>query len=91
MPETYFITGDITDGTAVLSALSESEATRVIHLAGLQVPTCKADPVMGALKEYPLGQSDDLRAPTKVAGTEDMAQEGGGGITGVRSVRRQAT
>lgn len=44
-----FIRGDITDGAVVLSALSESEATRVIHLAGLQVPTCKADPVAGAL------------------------------------------
>jgi nucleoside-diphosphate-sugar epimerase len=44
-----FIMGDITDGAAVLSALIESEAKRVIHLAGLQVPTCKADPVGGAL------------------------------------------
>ena len=44
-----FITGDITDGSAVLSALSASGAERVIHLAGLQVPTCKADPVAGAL------------------------------------------
>lgn len=44
-----FITGDITDGRSVLSALSESGAQRVIHLAGLQVPTCKADPVAGAL------------------------------------------
>ncbi|HEU5459515.1 MAG TPA: NAD-dependent epimerase/dehydratase family protein [Pyrinomonadaceae bacterium] len=44
-----FINGDITEGAAVLSALSESKAERVIHLAGLQVPTCKADPVTGAL------------------------------------------
>jgi len=44
-----FITGDITDGAAVLSALSDSGATRVIHLAGLQVPTCKIDPIAGAL------------------------------------------
>ena len=44
-----FITGDITDQAAVLSALSDSGAVRVIHLAGLQVPTCKADPVAGAL------------------------------------------
>ena len=43
-----FLTGDITDRAAVLSALRESEAERVIHLAGLQVPTCKADPVTGA-------------------------------------------
>jgi len=44
-----FITGDITDGTSVLSALDKSGAANVIHLAGLQVPTCKADPVTGAL------------------------------------------
>ena len=43
-----FITGDITEGNAVLSALSDSGAQRVIHLAGLQVPTCKANPVAGA-------------------------------------------
>jgi nucleoside-diphosphate-sugar epimerase len=44
-----FIVGDITDRAAVLSALKRAEADRVIHLAGLQVPTCKADPVGGAL------------------------------------------
>src|SRR6185503_6944024 len=44
-----FITGDITDAAAVLSALSVSDAARVIHLAGLQVPTCKTDPLAGAL------------------------------------------
>jgi nucleoside-diphosphate-sugar epimerase len=44
-----FITGDITDGGAVLSALEQSGAQRVIHLAGLQVPTCKSDPISGAL------------------------------------------
>ena len=35
-----FISGDITDGAAVRSALDESGAKRIIHLAGLQVPTC---------------------------------------------------
>ena len=44
-----FVTGDVTDGAAVLSALQESSARRVIHLAGLQVPSCQADPVGGAL------------------------------------------
>ena len=44
-----FITGDITDRAVVLKALDDSCATRLIHLAGLQVPTCKADPVAGAL------------------------------------------
>lgn len=44
-----FILGDITDGPAAQRALDQSHATRVIHLAGLQVPVCKADPVGGAL------------------------------------------
>src|SRR5262245_58263873 len=43
-----FVCGDITDVTAVRSALEASGARRIIHLAGLQVPTCKADPVAGA-------------------------------------------
>jgi nucleoside-diphosphate-sugar epimerase len=42
------VCGDITDVTAVRSALEASGARRIIHLAGLQVPTCKADPVAGA-------------------------------------------
>jgi len=44
-----FVLGDITDREVVLSALENSETERVIHLAGLQVPTCKADPVAGAM------------------------------------------
>ncbi len=44
-----FVTGDITDGAVVRRALDESGAKRVVHLAGLQVPICKADPVGGAL------------------------------------------
>src|SRR5437667_11755110 len=42
------IAGDITDVSAVRSALEASRARRIIHLAGLQVPTCKVDPVVGA-------------------------------------------
>src|SRR5258706_9727614 len=43
-----FLAGDITDVAAVRSALQASKARRIIHLAGLQVPACKADPVAGA-------------------------------------------
>jgi nucleoside-diphosphate-sugar epimerase len=43
-----FIVGDITDSSAVATSLAASGARRIIHLAGLQVPTCKADPVRGA-------------------------------------------
>ena len=44
-----FEIGDITDGRRVLEALTNSRAQKLIHLAGLQVPTCKADPVGGAM------------------------------------------
>ena len=43
-----FVKGDITDSRAVASAVAESGATRIVHLAGLQVPFCKADPALGA-------------------------------------------
>jgi nucleoside-diphosphate-sugar epimerase len=43
-----FVSGDITDVTAIRAALENTNARRIIHLAGLQVPTCKADPVAGA-------------------------------------------
>jgi len=42
------IYGDVVDGDFVRRALGESGATRVIHLAGLQVPTCRAEPLRGA-------------------------------------------
>jgi len=48
MERVRFLLGDITDTAAVSGAFSESGATRVIHLAGLQVPACKSDPIAGA-------------------------------------------
>src|SRR5215212_6403056 len=44
-----FVHGDVTDAQAVRTALEASGATRIIHLAGLQVPTCRADPARGAM------------------------------------------
>ena len=43
-----FITGDITDLAALERAIGETGTTHLIHLAGLQVPFCKADPALGA-------------------------------------------
>ena len=42
------VPGDVTDGEALGQALDEHEITRVVHLAALQVPFCRADPVRGA-------------------------------------------
>jgi len=43
-----FVAGDVTDAVQVLRAVEESGAKRLIHLAGLQVPFCRADPALGA-------------------------------------------
>jgi UDP-glucuronate 4-epimerase len=40
--------GDVTDLAQIEAALDEHEITHVVHLAALQVPFCRADPVLGA-------------------------------------------
>jgi nucleoside-diphosphate-sugar epimerase len=49
LEQVRFVVGEITDQQSVVSSLESSGAQRVIHLAGLQVPTCKVDPVTGAM------------------------------------------
>ena len=48
LAQVRFITGDITDLPTVEAAFAQSQATQIIHLAGLQVPFCKANPPLGA-------------------------------------------
>lgn len=49
MARIKFIQGDITDGQAITQATERAGAIYIIHLAGLQVPVCKNDPVKGAM------------------------------------------
>ena len=43
-----FVTADVADAAAVRREVDRSGGDGVIHLAGLQVPTCRADPMLGA-------------------------------------------
>jgi nucleoside-diphosphate-sugar epimerase len=43
-----FAQGDITDLAALERVLDEHEIGRIVHLAALQVPFCRADPALGA-------------------------------------------
>jgi nucleoside-diphosphate-sugar epimerase len=43
-----FIQGDVTDLPGLKTALEKYAITQVIHLAGLQVPVCRANPILGA-------------------------------------------
>jgi UDP-glucuronate 4-epimerase len=42
------VPGDVTDLDQLLAVLGEHEISNVVHLAGLQLPFCKADPPLGA-------------------------------------------
>ena len=43
-----FVQGDLRDTEAVKTVFAEHNITHVIHLAALQVPFCRANPVLGA-------------------------------------------
>jgi nucleoside-diphosphate-sugar epimerase len=43
-----FVQGDVTDLPALKAAIETSQITHVVHLAGLQVPMCRANPMLGA-------------------------------------------
>jgi nucleoside-diphosphate-sugar epimerase len=43
-----FVGGDITDPSALTHAVRAARPAALIHLAGLQVPFCRADPAQGA-------------------------------------------
>jgi nucleoside-diphosphate-sugar epimerase len=43
-----YVAGDVTDVDKLKNTLSTHRITHVVHLAGLQVPTCRANPILGA-------------------------------------------
>ena len=43
-----FVRGDLTDFEALLATLERERVSHIVHLAALQVPFCRADPVLGA-------------------------------------------
>ena len=75
-----FVIGDITDAAAIQVALQESAARRVIHLAGLQVPACQADPAAGALVNV-IGTLNVLEA-ARLAGVERLVYASSAAVFG---------
>jgi UDP-glucose 4-epimerase len=62
-----FVSGDITDAGSLPPLIEEYGVTHIIHLAGLQVPTCKADPRLGAMVNV-LGTINVFEAARRAAG-----------------------
>jgi nucleoside-diphosphate-sugar epimerase len=46
--EVAFVLGDVTDLAGLRQAIERHGITHLVHLAGLQVPVCRADPILGA-------------------------------------------
>ncbi len=44
----HVVTGDVTDVEALKRVLGEHQVSRIIHLAALQIPTCREHPLLGA-------------------------------------------
>jgi len=49
LPRMHFIQGDVTSLADIETAIGEHGITHVMHLAGIQVPGCAADPIRGAM------------------------------------------
>ena len=75
-----FIQGDVTDLEHLKTALREQAITHVVHLAGLQVPTCRANPILGA-KVNVAGNAGGLRGGARAAGA--------GAAADLRQLRRR--
>jgi nucleoside-diphosphate-sugar epimerase len=44
----HYVPGDVADPDAVRVAVQQTGATHILHLAGLQTPTCRSNPILGA-------------------------------------------
>ncbi len=62
-----FVTGDITDGERLERVIADYGVTHIIHLAALQVPACRADPLLGARVNV-LGTLHVFEAARRAAG-----------------------
>ena len=63
----HLITGDITEADVLLPIIDQFAVTNLIHLAGLQVPTCRAHPRLGALVNV-IGTINVFEAARRAAG-----------------------
>src|SRR5215470_580337 len=63
----HFITGDITDTAAFERAVADNGISHIVHLAALQIPLVRANPVVGAHVNV-VGMANVLEIARKYAG-----------------------
>lgn len=62
-----FVAGDITDGAVIPALIAEYGIDRIIHLAALQIPACRANPRLGAMVNV-VGATNVFDAAAKSSG-----------------------
>jgi UDP-glucuronate 4-epimerase len=79
-----FVQGDLTDSKAVRRLLAEHRITHVVHLAALQVPFCRADPVLGSqvnvtgtVNVFEAAKAHELATPIAYASSAAVFDEQG--------------
>src|SRR5438132_2771220 len=82
LDQVSFVQGDVTDSARLLEAIRAQSISHVVHLAGLQVPVCRADPLLGA-KVNVLGTLAVLEAVRQAgAQVERMVYASSGAVFG---------
>jgi len=67
LSQVQLVTGDITEAESLSPVIDKFGVTSIIHLAGLQVPTCKAEPRLGAMVNV-IGTINVFEAARRSAG-----------------------
>jgi len=79
-----FVQGDITDPKTISHTVADHGITHIVHLAALQVPFCKADPVLGAqvnvagtVNVFEAAKQHELAAPIAYASSAAVYDQDG--------------
>lgn len=75
------IRGDIRELQALARVLEAERITHIIHLAGLQVPTCRRDPVLGASVNV-IGTLNVFEAAKRAGGIEGLVYASSAAVMG---------
>ncbi len=76
-----YIAGDVRDVERLAAALRDEAVTHIIHLAGLQVPTCRRDPALGAAVNV-IGTINVFEAAKRRGGIEGLVYASSAAVMG---------